>query len=54
MTVLDLNAEVTVDPDEFASKSRNTPFGGWTLRGAPIAAVVAGHVAWNARAAAKA
>lgn len=54
VTLLDLNAEVTVNPDEFASKSRNTPFGGWTLRGAPIAAVVAGHVAWNARAAAKA
>jgi dihydroorotase len=54
VTLLDPDAEVTVNPDEFASKSRNTPFGGWTLRGAPVAAVVAGRVAWNARATAKA
>ena len=54
VTVFDPAAKVTVNPDEFASKSRNTPFGGWQLTGAPVATVVAGHVVWNARAAAKA
>jgi dihydroorotase len=44
VTILDLDAEVTVDPRRFHSRSRNTPFGGWTLRGAPWKTVVAGVV----------
>ena len=44
VTILDLEAEVTVDPRRFRSRSRNTPFGGWTLRGAPWKTVVAGVV----------
>ena len=54
VTVFDPAAKVTVNPDEFASKSRNTPFGGWQLTGAPVATVVAGHVVWNARATSRA
>ncbi len=54
VTIFDPDAKVTVNPDEFASKSRNTPFGGWQLTGAPVATIVAGHVVWNAREAAKA
>jgi len=34
ITVLDVNRQVTVDPDRFHSKGRNTPFAGWTMRGA--------------------
>jgi len=45
LTVLDLERRVTVDPAEFASKSRNTPFGGWELRGAPVLTVVGGRIA---------
>ena len=44
ITVLDLEAQVTVDPATFRSKSRNTPFGGWTLVGAPVMTLVGGHV----------
>ncbi len=33
VTVFDPDAEWTVDPGAFRSKSRNTPFGGWELRG---------------------
>jgi len=54
VTIFDPDAKVTVNPETFASKSRNTPFGGWELRGAPVATIVAGHVAWNARATARA
>lgn len=36
LTLLDLEREVTVDPAAFRSKSRNTPFGGWTLRGTAV------------------
>jgi dihydroorotase len=45
ITVLDLDAEATVDPARFHSRSRNTPFGGWKLRGAPWMTVVGGAIA---------
>jgi dihydroorotase len=44
VTVLDLDARVTVDPKQFRSKSRNTPFGGWELIGAPVMTIVGGAV----------
>jgi dihydroorotase len=44
ITVLDLDARVTVDPKQFRSKSRNTPFGGWELTGAPVMTIVGGAV----------
>lgn len=47
VTVLDLEHEWTVDPSRFRSKSRNTPFAGWTLRGRGVATVVRGRVVWE-------
>jgi dihydroorotase len=44
ITVLDLALEHTVDPARFRSKSRNTPFGGWTLTGGPVLTLVGGRV----------
>ena len=44
LTLIDPEAEVTVDPEAFVSKSRNTPFAGWRLTGAPAATVVGGRV----------
>jgi dihydroorotase len=44
VTVLDLDARVTVEPKRFKSKSRNTPFAGWTLTGAPVTTIVGGTV----------
>jgi len=48
LTIFDPNREWTVDATRFASKSRNTPFHGWRLRGQPVATVVAGKVVWEA------
>jgi dihydroorotase len=48
VTVLDPARRVTVDPARFASKGRNTPFAGWTLKGGPALTVVAGQVVWTA------
>jgi dihydroorotase len=48
VTLVDPEAAVTVDPARFASKSRNTPFGGWTATGAPWKTIVAGKVVWEA------
>jgi dihydroorotase len=33
-----------VEPEKLQSRSKNTPFGGWELRGAPVATVVDGRV----------
>lgn len=46
LTILDLNARTVVDVRSFVSKSRNSPFDGWRLRGAPVAALVGGRVAF--------
>ena len=43
VTLLDLDAEVTVDRRAQRSKSRNTPFHGWTLRGRAVGTVVGGR-----------
>jgi dihydroorotase len=42
ITVLDLDREWKVDPLRFQSKSRNTPFGGWSGTGAPVMTIVGG------------
>jgi dihydroorotase len=44
LTVIDLDRPADVVAARFASKSRNTPFEGWTLRGAAVATVVGGRV----------
>jgi len=47
VTVFDPDAEWMVEPDRFLSKSRNTPFGGWKLKGKPRYTVVEGEVVWE-------
>jgi dihydroorotase len=47
VTVLDLGRKRQVDPSRFESKGRNTPFGGWILKGWPAATVVGGQLAWD-------
>jgi len=49
VTVFDPHAEWVVDPTAFLSKSRNTPFAGWTLKGKPRYTVVGGDVVWESR-----
>ncbi len=51
ITVIDPSLERTVDPAAFESKSRNSPFHGWTLRGWPIVTVVGGRVVFERSAA---
>jgi len=42
VTILDLERKTMVDPAKFRSKSRNTPFAGWMLTGAPWLTIVGG------------
>lgn len=43
VTLFDPDAEATVDKTRFRSRSRNTPFHGWKLRGKPVATVLGGR-----------
>jgi len=47
VTIFDPNGEWTVDPSTFLSKSRNTPFAGWKLKGKPRYTIVGGEVVWE-------
>ncbi len=47
VTVFDPEAVWTVDPKAFVSKSRNTPFAGWELKGRPVRTIVGGKTVWS-------
>lgn len=46
LTIVDLESERAVDPSTFLSKSSNTPFGGWKLKGWPVTTIVNGKMVW--------
>jgi dihydroorotase len=48
LAIVDPKAEWTVDPERFLSKSRNTPFKGWKLRGRVELTVVGGKIVHRA------
>ena len=48
VTVLDLDRRVRVDASDFDSKSSNSPFLGWDLRGAAVMTLVSGRVVHDA------
>ena len=47
VTVIDPEAQILVNSGNFFSRSRNTPFEGWKLRGAPAMTLVRGKVVWT-------
>lgn len=47
LTLIDLDTEKEVNPAEFESKGRNTPFTGWRLKGWPTMTMVEGKVVWS-------
>lgn len=44
VTIIDPNAEWTIDVNKFVSKSRNCPYHGWTVRGKVEKTIVGGEV----------
>ena len=44
IVLLDPSAEWVVDPERFASKGKNTPLGGATLKGAVVATIAGGRI----------
>jgi len=48
ITILELAGERTIDPARFHSRSRNTPFRGWTVTGGPWMTILNGAIVWSA------
>jgi len=46
ITIIALSAKVTVDLSKSRSRSRNSPFGGWTLKGGVVATIVGGKTVY--------
>ena len=44
ITIIDPNIEWTVDSAQFKSKSKNTPFNGWKLKGRAVQTIVGGRI----------
>jgi dihydroorotase len=47
VTIIDPDCEWVVDKDCFESRSRNTPFHGWELKGRAVRTIVAGETVWS-------
>jgi dihydroorotase len=47
VTLIDPSLEWTVDLNTFQSASRNTPFGGWKLKGRAVRTIVGGRTVWE-------
>lgn len=44
VTVIDPNKAITIDTKAFLSKSKNSPYDGWKLKGAAVATIVSGKL----------
>lgn len=44
ITIIDPDAEWTIDPNRFFSKSHNCPYAGWTVKGKVLYTLVAGEI----------
>jgi dihydroorotase len=47
VTVFDPDCEWVFRAEESASKSRNSPFNGWKLKGRAVATIVGGEIVWS-------
>lgn len=47
LTVIDPEMAYTIDPETFYSKSRNTPFGGWQVKGQTVMTIVDGNIVYT-------
>ncbi len=47
LVVLDEHARWRVDPEDFESKARNTPFAGWSLTGRPLATIIGSRLVFS-------
>ncbi len=48
LTLVDPDYEYTIDAEKFKSKSRNTPFNGWKMKGKAVMTIVDGRIVYDA------
>jgi len=48
ITIIDLDLEWTFQKQDSFSRSRNTPFDGWELKGRAVRTIVGGKTVWRA------
>ncbi|WP_045515351.1 dihydroorotase [Neobacillus niacini] len=47
IVLLDLQEERVIDPQEYLSKGKNTPFAGWACKGWPQLTIASGKIVWE-------
>lgn len=47
ITVINLDSKATINPEDFLSKGKNTPFSGWECNGWPVMTFVDGKLVWQ-------
>jgi dihydroorotase len=47
VTIIDPNLSWKIDPEHFASKSRNCPFSSWDVQGRAVKTIVGGEIKWE-------
>jgi dihydroorotase len=47
LVFIDLDKEASINPDEFLSKGKNTPFANWNCQGWPVLTIFEGKIVWK-------
>ncbi|WP_226087332.1 dihydroorotase [Mesobacillus sp. S13] len=47
IVLIDLDEEKEINPEEFLSKGKNTPFAGWRCKGWPVMTIAEGKIVWE-------
>ncbi|MEH7106833.1 dihydroorotase [Bacillus sp. JJ1764] len=47
LVLIDVDEEKEINPEEFLSKGKNTPFTGWKCKGWPVVTIAKGQIAWE-------
>ncbi|MED4202650.1 dihydroorotase [Neobacillus mesonae] len=47
LVLINLNEERSINPEEFLSKGKNTPFSGWDVSGWPEMTIAGGEIVWE-------
>lgn len=50
LVLIDLEKEKAIDPEQFLSKGKNTPFGGWQCKAWPAMTIFGGQIVWQEEA----
>ncbi|WP_059170075.1 dihydroorotase [Bacillus sp. FJAT-27445] len=49
IVLLDLHTDLAINPREFLSKGKNTPFADWVCKGWPVMTIAGGEIVWDGK-----